>query len=69
MAFAIIKKTLVVSPWHSNVYIIIPRDEPFMSDSPQECATNKRIRNAFTSTNIIYFAKQIKSNLFDLSIF
>lgn len=35
ISIIVCKKFIVVIPWHHNINVIVPRDKPFVSNSPQ----------------------------------
>src|SRR5690554_1597607 len=58
LSFSNLHKSLIVLPWHTNIYIIVPRDKAPMPDGTQKCTRTQPIPQAVTFTNSISNPKE-----------
>jgi len=59
-------KTLIIRPWHQKVYVIVPRDEAFVTHGPEEGTVGHGIPDALFGAEGIHgleYVKEIKLNL------
>jgi hypothetical protein len=48
------EEPLVVGPWHGDVGIIVPRDEPSVTHGTQHTSIGKIVRDAMFATHLIH---------------